>query len=498
MNTAPHLFRNLLWNHSGRILEYGLAYVTSVLIARGLGVSGNGEFAALMSFMQLALVLSSAGLETSLNKFIPQMESSVGPESRYLLRRALAFRLGILAVIALLLAAVKVMDIGPFPGVFISYAAIVVELTILRSLVSLLVLTTVAQLRTPVAATINVTTRLLECGGIALLTVIGIDIGRILAVYITASVIQIGAYVVAARGLVLGSEKPISVRPMFVFGGIYFLNNIVDYFLGRHGDVLFLRTLLHESGQASLYDVAFSVMQAGLFAATVGFSGVTFAAFSRLAVASAESVPRFYMFIHRVMTLLTILPAAFLLFHAETIIRLIYPTQYSGAIFLLQGMAAWRIGIRLFGGGENCEFLLARGRVALFVGMSFLGALTNIVLNLILIPHLGAHGSVIASGAGNLVAVFATFLLVRSNGRISWQPGMWLKATVAGCGASGIALLMRSSTPALSLVLEGGAYLVCWVLILLLLKPLKAGDVEWFAKIDPRLDRLLAKFSSGI
>jgi O-antigen/teichoic acid export membrane protein len=336
---------------------------------------------------------------------------------------------------------------------------------------------------------------LVELAGIAALMMIGMDIGRILAVYIAASVLQISAYMVFARGLIFGPEQPIPLRPVLAFGGVYFLNSIVDYFLGRHGDILFLRSLLHDSGAASMYDVAFSVTQAAVFASTIGFSGVTFAAFSRLAVTSGEALARFYMLVQRLMTLLTILPAAFLLFHAEALVRLIYPSQYAGASFLVQGMAAWKIGSRLFGGGENAEFLLARGKVASFVAMSVLGALTNVVLNIVLIPQFAAQGSVIASGAGNLVAAFATFQLVRGNGRIALQAGTWLKAAAVCLGASWLALAVSVGSPGISIVLEAIVYAVCCIVFFFILKPLTTRDVEWLTESNPRLKGIAARFA---
>ncbi len=42
MSEPQATFRSAVWNHAGRILEYVLMYVTSILIARGLGVQENG------------------------------------------------------------------------------------------------------------------------------------------------------------------------------------------------------------------------------------------------------------------------------------------------------------------------------------------------------------------------------------------------------------------------------------------------------------------------
>ena len=98
-------FRSALWNHAGKILEYMLMYLTSVLIARGLGVQENGVFVGLFSVSQLFLVLMSFGLEVSLNKHVPQLEGERRDERlRFVFRRALAIRVVAVLVLAAVLS----------------------------------------------------------------------------------------------------------------------------------------------------------------------------------------------------------------------------------------------------------------------------------------------------------------------------------------------------------------------------------------------------------
>lgn len=41
-------FESALWNHAGKVAEYALVYITSVVIARALGVERNGTFAVVL------------------------------------------------------------------------------------------------------------------------------------------------------------------------------------------------------------------------------------------------------------------------------------------------------------------------------------------------------------------------------------------------------------------------------------------------------------------
>src|SRR6266581_487259 len=104
MSDPQATFKSAFWNHTGKILEYLMMYLTSVLIARGLGVHENGTFVGLFSFSQLLLVLASFGLEVSLNKHIPQLSGELRDQNiRYIVRRVLGVRIMVILVLAAVL-----------------------------------------------------------------------------------------------------------------------------------------------------------------------------------------------------------------------------------------------------------------------------------------------------------------------------------------------------------------------------------------------------------
>lgn len=495
--TAPAaIFRSVLWNHAGRLAEYALMYLTSVLIARGLGVAGNGDFAALISYSQLLFVLTSVGLETSLNRHIPRLGTSVPGRASYLLRRALAVRVLAFAAAGALLLVLSASDPGLIPGELKSYLGLLLVYSLLRAIVSLIVIALTSQLRTEVTSRVNVSIRLLELLAVAALSLAELNIRTLLIVFIGTSVLHVAAYIVAARNLLAGPGEPIPFAPVLVFGGIYWLNTIVDYFLGRQGDLLMLRFLLSDPMPVSLYDVAFSLTQVTVLGATLGFSGVTFATFSRLATEGRGAGSQMYRFMVHAVSLLTIPPAAFLLFHGGSIINLLYSTPYAGAAALLQGMAAFKIAARLFGGGENAEYALSMGFVTPLVALSLFGAVVNIVLNLALIPSLGAPGSVIASGVGNIAATAGVFYLIRRGAPHRLQLSSWIRVTVACCAASWLIPVQLFSSPLISALFEAAAYGACTTIFFMILKPADMSDVELLSRISPGIGKFASRFAS--
>lgn len=66
MSFAKEILQGILWNHVGKILEYALMYVFSVLVARGLGAEGYGTYITFFTVAQFLLLVSGLGFESAL------------------------------------------------------------------------------------------------------------------------------------------------------------------------------------------------------------------------------------------------------------------------------------------------------------------------------------------------------------------------------------------------------------------------------------------------
>jgi O-antigen/teichoic acid export membrane protein len=219
-----------------------------------------------------------------------------------------------------------------------------------------------------------------------------------------------------------------------------------------------LSHLLPDPSYASLYDVAYSGIQLAQLGATAGFAGVTFAAFARMAVRSPESMPSFYHLLVRAVTLLTVPLFAFLLLNADAFVVALYGGAFAGSIRLIQGMAMFRLGSRLFGGGENAEYILSLGGVKKFVAVGALSAGCNVALNFALVPVLAAAGSVIASGTANLMANGLGFMLVRE--RVHIQGTYWLKVVALAMACSWAVAWIDTPRPFLTLAARFAVFII--------------------------------------
>jgi O-antigen/teichoic acid export membrane protein len=494
MSKAKLTFQSALWNHAGKVLEYLLMYLTSIVIARGLGVQENGRFVGLFSLSQLLLVLCSFGLETSLNKFIPQLTSrTLDAQTAFIVRRAILIRIAAFFGVAMLsYLAIHSLTI-PFFSASSQALLLVFAFTGIRSLVPLFATALTAQLRTALTARINLVIRIIEI--VVVLASGQLTVENLFMLFAATSGLHVAAYAVFSRMNLLTGAAPVDMKPIVMFGGIYWLNTLVDFILGRQGDVLFLSNLLPDASQAGLYDVAYSIAQLASLAMTVGLSGVTFATFAKLAVSDQQTMDKFYAFSIRIISLLTIPAYAFLLFHTSDVLNVLYSSHYLAATTLVQGILAFRICARVFGGPENAEYLLSQGRVGTVVAFGAGAAAVNILLNIVLIPRLGGMGSVIASGVGNvLVNALAAFAVFRISSN-KMQTLFWAKLTAISIGAAFVCARVIPSESAFGLIASACLYSALLMILLVVAKPLAPSDAEWLSRIDRRLSALLLRFT---
>lgn len=472
----PGIARSTLWNHIGKVAEYGLFFASTVAIARGLGVSGNGHLAAVLSLVQLIVVLSAAGVEVSLNKYIPQ-DGGVNPGTRYLVLRLLSLRLMLYVVVC-----VVALSLLP-PG--LSWRSVdgrelfgfVVVLGVLRSVAPVLGMLLVARFRTGQAALVGVLAR---GGELLALLWIGnsLTIPIVLVVLVGGTALQVCGYALASRVEWFGESRRIPVLPVVTFGAIFWVNTVIDYFLGRQGDVMFLAMLRPESTSASLYDVAYSIVQVGLLVLTAGFGGVSLAALSRHAATDPARMRVVYALVVRITSLLTIPLLSFLFVCAPDLLRLLYSEQYAGAVDALRIILVFRILSRLFATGENADYLLALGKVWTVVRIGVVAACVTVAMHLLLIPRWGAVGAACAGGTGVLLAnVLGGVAVVRIGGvHLQWEA--WIRIVAAAVTASVLCSLVPETAPVVfHFALTAAVFCAAFVLLMMVVRPLQKDDL---------------------
>ncbi len=439
-STSRNIARSAVWNHVGKVTEYALFYLSTIVIARGLGVESNGQLAGVLSVVQLLIVLSSAGIEVSLNKFLPQADGT-NAGTRYLVVRLLT------GAPRIVCRGLRRCDIRVSSAAALTHRSLggVPESCCRSRPVEKCSAGPWHASHCPVPDRQSAAVGVLARGAELLALLIAghaITIPAVLVILVAGSAVQVAGYAVAARVEWAGESRRIPVMPVVTFGAVFWLNTIIDYFLGRQGDVMFLTLLRPESSSASLYDVAYSIVQVGLLALTAGFGGVSLAALSQYAVNDRVRMNTLYGVVVRITSLLTIPVLAFVFVSAPELLRLLYSDKYAGAVDILRIILGFRIVSRLFATGENADYLLALGNVWTVVRIGIIAACATVTLHFVLIPRWGAIGAACAGGAGVLLANVLGGLSVHRIGGVALQWRTWIRIMAATLVAIAVSFLV--------------------------------------------------------
>jgi O-antigen/teichoic acid export membrane protein len=487
--------RSALWNHLGKVADYALMYAVSVLIARGLGVDLYGRYTALISLLHVLLTASSFGLEASLTRHGAGLQGdSVQERLRFLFRRGAMVRIALFAIVAAVGATVMFLA-GGVPD----DAATLLLLTgyaFTRAILPLFIAILTARFRTDRVAIIAVIGRLCELTGIIIAMEAGLTLPIVLAVLCGAGAVQVVLHLVWNVRSWWGIESPLPLTPVLMFGGVFWLNNVVDYFLGRQGDIALLALVGGDPAATSRYDVSYSLMQAGAMVATLGLSGVSLAALSRFGRSDDTPRIRLYETLVRINSLLTIPVLGFLFVAASDIIGIIYTGPFVEAAVVLRVLVGLRIVTRICAGGENADLLLSMDMVKSLVVIGLLAAGITIGLHLMLIPRYGAEGAAVASGLGTLAANTLGIRRVRKVLPVAIQWRSWLTLTGLTVVAGTIAYLAVPTAPApVPLLVKGVVYCIAWFVPAMLVRPLAMHDAAVFGRSFALLEKPMTLLS---
>ena len=500
---TPSIARSALWNHLGKMGDYVLMYVGSIILARALGIDAYGRYAALVSGIHVLLALSSFGLEAALTRHIASFQGQGELErTRFLARRGLGMRFVLFLAAAIVGAAVAATR-----GWFGSPAetlllVLVAGYGLTRALVLVAVTVLTARFRTGPAAIISVIGRLVEVTGFLIGTSHGLSIPMTFGIFLASGVLQILLHVTWCNDVWFGEVTPVPLRPVMVFAGVFGINAIVDYFLGRQGDIALLALIGGDPAATSRYDVSYSLLQAGAMVATLGLSGVSLAALSRFPPGDEHARRQLYAVLVRVNSFMTIPVLGFLFFTAEDILSLLYGGPFVSAAPVLRVLLLLRIIARIFAGGENADLLLSMDRVRPLVMIGLVAAAVTIALHVLLIPLYAAEGAAVASGSGAMTANILGYAYVRRvlGSGLEWRS--WLSLTGATVAAGGVAWYLLPDAQGIPLIaLKLTIFAVVWFLCAMAIRPVEQQDGEALGRVLPFLRAplgLLARSTGGI
>jgi len=177
-------------------------------------------------------------------------------------------------------------------------------------------------------------------------------------------------------------------------------------------DQVFIGNMLGQE-ELGIYSSAVKLSEAWFFIPTV----VTASVFPAILNAKKKSEKLYYKRFQMLFdgfTWFTILVALVVTFLSPVIIRILYGQEYIEAAKVLS-VHIWA-GVAVFGGVGMGRYLIAENLTKISLFTTVLGAITNIILNIILIPKFGIMGAAYTTIATYFISTYAVLIPKKSRG----------------------------------------------------------------------------------
>lgn len=485
----------LLWNYPGKILEFGLKFLSLLVIARYLGPRQYGVYSALISIFTLATLFGSLGFNHTLLTYIPKLWKEEPGKAAFLLRRLFGLGIAITVAISLtlyLFASPLAVLLGiPEVATYIRFVLPYISLFLLSDIFVHFLL---GRLEVKPVAVVRVAVQLANLALVILLARLGYGIQEFLYILILTSGLGFVIYLLRVFRTLFLRPSPFRLARIYRFAVTVWLANLVNYVLGRQSDLLLIGYFLHSPDEIGQYSAASTLAMAISTALLIGLDGVLLPVFSEVQIQQGdERVGEVWRMALKLVTFLSVPALLFCTFYPERIVLAFYRQAYLPSVILFQVAVGLAAASRTLGGGVNSGALYALNREQLSLYIRASTAALNLLLAIFLIPRYRALGAIIATGIAALVTMLAETLAVRRYTKGKYPFVFTGKVVLASIFALAITLFLRVESLR-TLLAAAFLYMALVVGILYLLKPLEERDKAVLARMHPRLAGLLSGF----
>jgi O-antigen/teichoic acid export membrane protein len=491
LSSFQRFISNISWSILGKVCVQILLFGISVLLTRYLGKERLGDYATLLVIPVFVRLLTSFGLETLINKKLPELnvEDSSGAEGRYLVGRLLALRLLTTTCFCFLiylflphyLEFIHYQWLAEFRWALILYFIVITVDSILSTLFMTL-------LRFKTLTKVEITGALLNL--IFLIFFIRLDYGiyGVLYAYIISAGVTSLIYLVLARDQYSGLTKKPDLDDIGNLAWVSYGSAFLGFGLMTQSDVLLMN--FFQVGRA---DVGLYYLATGL-SATMAFllAGVAPMALSLFSETYAKdgikSLENLYCQIVGVASYLTIPIYVFCVLNSSYLIDFVYGPAFLGGALALSIYAVFAGIQTALGINFTISTLYVIRRRDMALRSTAESSIINIALNLMLIPAFGMMGAITATGFSMVYMVVRQLKVISAEMKIGPIFPIIGKCFLY-CMLASIPALILSGLNQGHLVMNLLLYLMTLMALLIFVKPFNDEQRQLFINVYPKLDR---------
>jgi O-antigen/teichoic acid export membrane protein len=487
------------WAQVSRVAEFSSSLALSLVLIRALGPNRFGQYSFLVNVATILAVFLSLGFPETVMRFVSiLLARGEIAEIRFLVRRLVLARVLVYAVgIALLFALRGAAGWLHLPLIDRYWPAIAV-LLVSQGAIEFSTSYAYSRLQSrdvAVARTAGQIVALIFFGAVVVLGWTDV---------VTASLTVAISYLSASlmlffRGLgqvfLGGSTAPTPLRPIAGFAVGAWGTTLATIGLAGQIDVVLLGALRNDAVQIALYSVA-TLVFVKLGTLLSGWAGTAMSSFADVDTRRGTAASRRLFGVYlRVSILLSLLVYPPVILAAEQLTRVAFGPPFARAAGLMVAYGGFWLLSSLLAAGIPLSVMLALGRQRQAFAIRAGTGVLNVVLDLLLIPPLGALGAIIATGTANALTHAGDFLIAARQVGAGYPASFAARVALAAAVAAVPGLLLRPFGLAGSL-LGVGLYLAIFVAGLLLFKPIGQGEVELAGRFSPAAARWVGRIAA--
>ncbi|HYM95858.1 MAG TPA: polysaccharide biosynthesis C-terminal domain-containing protein [Candidatus Sulfotelmatobacter sp.] len=483
-----------------RLAEVFSSLVLSLLLIRALHPTLYGQYSFVVNAASFGAVLLSLGFAETLMRFVSALLGTGQiAEVRLLVRWLLGARLityaaGILLLFILHGVAARLLHLPLIDRFWLPIALLLVSQGAIEFTTSY----AYARLRSRDVAVARTVGQVLAVAFFGVIVALRLQDPVTAAITVSISYLAAAALLIV-RGLgsvlVSGSSTTLPLRRFVNFALMAWAVNLFTLGLAGQIDVILLGALRRDFDQIAFYSVA-TLVFVKLGVLLSGWAGTAISNFAEIRVRRGPEVAsRLFNVYMRINLLISLLVYPPILLMARPIAVRVFGASYAPTADLMTVYGAFWLVSSCLAAGIPLSVMMAIGaqRQALLIRAAT--GIANVVLDLVLIPPLGALGAIIATGIANVLAHLADFMVaaIRVGGR--YPGGLLLRGGAAALLGLIVPFLLHPS----GLLLTGVGFLLYWIVFagtLLVIRPLEAGDLELASRVSPRVGSIARRFTA--
>lgn len=501
---GPNLSRRVAagaaWAQVSRVAEVASSIALSLVLIRALGPNRYGQYSFLVNVATVLAVFLSLGFPETVMRFVSTLQARGEiPQIRYLVRRLVLARLLVYGAGIVLLFALRGAAVWLHVPLVDRYWAAIAFLLVGQGAIEFATSYAYSRLQSrdvAVARTAGQVVALLFFGAVVVLGWTDVFTASLTVAIAYLSASSMLFFRGLGRVLLRGPSSATPLRPIAGFAVGAWATTLATIGLAGQIDVILLGALRQDAVQIALYSVA-TLIFIKLGTLLSGWAGTATASFADVDTRRGTAASRRLFGVYlRVSVLLSLLVYPPLILTADQVTRVAFGPAFASAAGLMVAYGGFFLISSLLAAGIPLSVMLALGRQRQAFGIRAGTGLLNVVLDLLLIPPLGALGAIIATGTANVLTHVGDFIVAAREVGAGYPISFVSRVAAAALVAAVPGVLLRPYGLAGSL-LAVVLYLAIFLGGLAVLKPAGQGEVELAGRFSPAVARWVARIAAG-